>query len=65
MGNQKQQTNQDVRAPNDNRSDTINPNNPQRQAAVDEHSRRLNPQEPRNPQGETQPSNLPGQGKRT
>jgi hypothetical protein len=60
---QGQQQGQDQRTSNDDRSDTLNPNNTQRQAAVDEHSRRLDPQNPNN-QGGTRNSNLPGQGGR-
>ena len=60
-----QQSNQNPRTPNDDRSDGLNPNNSQRQAAVDEHSRNRNPQDPRNPDGQTRPSNPPGQGGRS
>jgi hypothetical protein len=52
------------RTPNDERSDTLNPNNPKHQSALDEHSRRRNPEAPSNPPGTTQPSNPPGKGNR-
>jgi hypothetical protein len=56
MGNPK--------TPNDERSEALNPNNQKNQDALDEHSRRKNPQDPVNPPGKTQPSNPPGKGKR-
>ncbi|MDY7230253.1 hypothetical protein [Hyalangium rubrum] len=49
---------------NNDRSDTINPNNPKHQTALDEHSRRTNPKDPSNSPGPTRPSNPPGKGKR-
>ncbi|WP_257450048.1 hypothetical protein [Archangium lipolyticum] len=52
-----------TRKPNDERSDTLNPNNPKHQSALDEHSRRKNPQEPANTPGTTRPSNPPGKGR--
>jgi hypothetical protein len=48
---------------NDQRSDSINPNNPSQQKGLDEHSRRSNPEEPRNAPATTRPSNPPGKGK--
>jgi hypothetical protein len=54
----------DSRTPNDDRSDSINKNNPRHQAALDEHSRRSDPREPRNAPETTRPSNPPGKGKR-
>lgn len=51
------------KTPNDDRSDSINPNNPKQQAGLDEHSRRSNPQEPRNAPASTRPSSPPGKGK--
>ncbi|WNG59319.1 hypothetical protein F0U59_34825 [Archangium gephyra] len=49
---------------NDERSETLNPNSTKHQKALDEHSRRRNPQDPRNTPGSTQPSNPPGKGQR-
>jgi hypothetical protein len=51
------------RKPNDDRSDTLNPNNPKHQTALDEHSRRSNPRDPNNSPGTTRPTNPPGKGK--
>jgi hypothetical protein len=52
------------RTTNDERSDTLNPNNPKHQSALDEHSRRRNPESPTNPPESPRPSNPPGKGKR-
>ena len=52
-----------TKTPNDDRSDTLNPNNAQNQAALDEHSRRVNPAEPGNAPATTRPSSPPGKGK--
>jgi hypothetical protein len=49
--------------PNNERSDTLNPNNPKHQKALDEHSRRNNPQDSSNTPGGTRPSSPPGKGK--
>jgi hypothetical protein len=53
-----------TKTPNEERGETLNPNNPKHQDALDEHSRRKNSQDPRNPPGTTQPSSPPGKGKR-
>lgn len=58
----KQSQGQTTRTPNDDRSDALNPNNSQRQAAVDEHSRRSNPEDSSNAPDETRKSNMPGEG---
>jgi hypothetical protein len=50
--------------PNNERADTLNPNNPKHQTALDEHSRRSNPKDPSNQPGSTRPSSPPGKGKR-
>jgi len=49
--------------PNNERSDTLNPNNSKHQKALDEHSRRSNPKDSSNAPGNTRPSNPPGKGK--
>jgi hypothetical protein len=53
----------DDRTPNDDRADVINPNNPNHQKALDEHSRARNPKDPSNPSGTPRSSNPPGKGK--
>lgn len=52
-----------TRTPNDDRADALNPETQQHQSALDEHSRRVNPREPRNAPSTTRPSNPPGKGK--
>ncbi len=42
--------------PNDQRSDTLNPNNPAHKSAQDNRSNQMNPNNPRHP------SNTPGSG---
>ncbi|WP_434387957.1 hypothetical protein [Melittangium boletus] len=51
------------RTPNDDRSDTLNPNNGRHKDALDEHSRARNPKDPSNEQGKPRQSNPPGKGK--
>jgi hypothetical protein len=55
--------NKETKTPNDQRSDVINPNNDQHQAALDEHSVRSDPNSPRNAPLPTRPSSPPGKGK--
>ncbi|HEX8440662.1 hypothetical protein [Archangium sp.] len=52
-----------TKSPNDERSEAINPTSPKHQAALKEHSRRSNPEDPSNRPAATRPSSPPGKGK--